>query len=60
MCAQVIANELNMEMYKINISQIVSKYIGETEKNLQAVFTEAKKVQLHPFLRRVRRYLRQA
>lgn len=43
MCAQVIANELNMEMYKINISQIVSKYIGETEKNLQAVFTEARR-----------------
>ena len=43
MCAQVIAAELNMEMYKINISQIVSKYIGETEKNLQAVFTEARK-----------------
>ena len=42
MCAQVIANELNMEMYKINISQVVSKYIGETEKNLQAVFNEAK------------------
>ena len=43
MCAQVIANELNMELYKINISQIVSKYIGETEKNLQAVFNEARK-----------------
>ena len=43
MCAQVIANELNMEIYKINISQIVSKYIGETEKNLQAVFAEAKR-----------------
>ena len=43
MCAQVIANELNMEMYKINISQIISKYIGETEKNLQAVFSEAKR-----------------
>ena len=43
MCAQVIATELNMEMYKINISQIVSKYIGETEKNLHAVFTEARK-----------------
>jgi len=43
MSAQVMANQLNMEMYKINISQIVSKYIGETEKNLQAVFTEAKK-----------------
>ncbi len=44
MCAQIIARQLNMEMYKINISQIVSKYIGETEKNLQAVFTEAKDV----------------
>lgn len=43
MCAQAIANELNMELYKINISQIVSKYIGETEKNLQAVFTEARR-----------------
>ena len=43
MCAQVIAKQLNMQMYKINISQIVSKYIGETEKNLQAVFQEAKK-----------------
>lgn len=42
MCAQVIARQLNMEMYKINISQVVSKYIGETEKNLQAVFAEAK------------------
>ena len=43
MSAQVMAKQLNMEMYKINISQIVSKYIGETEKNLQAVFNEAKK-----------------
>ena len=42
MCAQVIANQLHMELYKINLSQIVSKYIGETEKNLRAVFTEAK------------------
>lgn len=42
MCAQVIANQLDMELYKINLSQIVSKYIGETEKNLRAVFTEAK------------------
>ena len=42
MCAQIIANELNMELYKINISQVVSKYIGETEKNLQAVFSEAR------------------
>ena len=42
MCAQVLAGELNMEMYKINISQVVSKYIGETEKNLNAVFREAR------------------
>ena len=42
MCAQVIAHELNMELYKINLSQIVSKYIGETEKNLRALFSEAK------------------
>ncbi len=42
MCAQVIANELHMRLHKINLSQVVSKYIGETEKNLQAVFHEAK------------------
>lgn len=42
MCAQIVAAELEMELYKINLSQIVSKYIGETEKNLRAVFTEAK------------------
>lgn len=42
MCAQVIARQLNMEMYKINISQVVSKYIGETEKNLQAGSRETK------------------
>lgn len=42
MCAQIIARQLNMEMYKVNISQIVSKYIGETEKNLQAIFSEAR------------------
>lgn len=42
LCAQIMARELNMEMYKINLSQIVSKYIGETEKNLQAVFREAR------------------
>jgi len=43
MAAQVIANQLHMEMYKIQLSQVVSKYIGETEKNLRQVFEEAKK-----------------
>lgn len=42
MAAQVVTNQLNMQMYKIQLSQIVSKYIGETEKNLRRVFTEAK------------------
>lgn len=42
MAAQVITNQLRMQMYKIQISQIVSKYIGETEKNLRQVFTEAR------------------
>lgn len=43
MGAQVIARQLHMELYKIQISQVVSKYIGETEKNLRAVFQEAKR-----------------
>lgn len=42
MAAQVITNQLHMRMYKIQISQIVSKYIGETEKNLRQVFSEAR------------------
>ncbi|KUO71256.1 MAG: hypothetical protein APF81_03610 [Desulfosporosinus sp. BRH_c37] len=42
MAAQVVANQLHMEMYKIQLSQVVSKYIGETEKNLRHIFEEAK------------------
>jgi SpoVK/Ycf46/Vps4 family AAA+-type ATPase len=41
MAAEVIANELNLDLYKIDLSQVVSKYIGETEKNLDKIFTEA-------------------
>lgn len=41
MAAEVIANELQLDLYKIDLSQIVSKYIGETEKNLDRVFTAA-------------------
>ena len=43
MAAQVVANDLGIEMYKVDLSKVVSKYIGETEKNLDQVFTEAKK-----------------
>jgi AAA+ superfamily predicted ATPase len=42
MCARIMARRLNMEAYKINISRVVSKYIGETEKNLDAIFREAR------------------
>ena len=42
MAAQVIANELRMEIFKIDLSLLVSKYIGETEKNINRIFQEAK------------------
>lgn len=42
MAAQVMANRLNLELFKVDLSQIVSKYVGETEKNLSDIFTEAK------------------
>ncbi|MEO0564237.1 MAG: ATP-binding protein, partial [Chloroflexota bacterium] len=39
--SQVIANELGLAMYRIDLSAVVSKYIGETEKNLNVIFSEA-------------------
>ncbi len=44
MAAQVVANELGLPLYRVDVSQIFSKYIGETEKNLGVIFEEAKKV----------------
>jgi SpoVK/Ycf46/Vps4 family AAA+-type ATPase len=41
MAAEVIAAELGLDLYKIDLSGLVSKYIGETEKNLSRVFDEA-------------------
>jgi hypothetical protein len=41
MSAEIIAGELRMDLYKIDLSNVVSKYIGETEKNLERIFTEA-------------------
>src|SRR5262249_25264311 len=43
MAAEVLANELRLDLYRIDLSQVVSKYIGETEKNLRAVFDAAEK-----------------
>jgi len=41
MAAEIIANELGLDLYKIDLSTVISKYIGETEKNLDRIFTEA-------------------
>ena len=41
MAAQVAARALELELYKVDLSQVVSKYIGETEKNLSDLFDEA-------------------
>jgi AAA+ superfamily predicted ATPase len=41
MAAEVLANELNLDLYRIDLSGVVSKYIGETEKNLRRVFDAA-------------------
>lgn len=42
MAAQVMANELGLELYRIDLSQMVSKYIGETEKNISNLFQRAR------------------
>jgi SpoVK/Ycf46/Vps4 family AAA+-type ATPase len=41
MAAGVLARELGLDVYKIDLSAIVSKYIGETEKNLDRIFRAA-------------------
>jgi len=41
MAVEIIARELGLDAYKIDLSTVVSKYIGETEKNLSRIFAEA-------------------
>jgi hypothetical protein len=41
MAADILARALGLDMYRIDLSGVVSKYIGETEKNLQHIFNEA-------------------
>ena len=41
MAAEVVANDLRLNLYRIDLSAVVSKYIGETEKNLRRVFDAA-------------------
>jgi AAA+ superfamily predicted ATPase len=41
LASEVLANELRLDLYRVDLSQVVSKYIGETEKNLARVFDAA-------------------
>ncbi len=41
MAAEILASKNALDLYRIDMSQIVSKYVGETEKNLSRVFSEA-------------------
>lgn len=41
MAAEVLAHALDLDLYRIDLSSVVSKYIGETEKNLRRVFDAA-------------------
>lgn len=42
MAVQVIAKELGLDLYRVDLSRMVSKYIGETEKNISALFEKAR------------------
>src|SRR3712207_6092988 len=41
MAAEVIAGELGLDLYTVDLATVVDKYVGETEKNLERIFTEA-------------------
>ena len=57
---QVIARDLGLELFRIDLATVVSKYIGETEKNLDRIFAAADGLERDPLLRRGRRAVRQA
>ncbi len=44
MSAEVLAGELGLDLYVIDLSTVVDKYVGETEKNLDRIFAEAERV----------------
>jgi AAA+ superfamily predicted ATPase len=46
MVAGLLAKEMGLELFRVNISKVVDKYIGETEKNLGRIFEEAKRGQV--------------
>ncbi len=42
LCSEILATELGMKLYQVSIPKIMSKYIGETEKNIAKIFTSAR------------------
>ena len=45
LCAEVLARELDRPLYRVHIPNVVSKWVGETEKNISEIFTRAKATQ---------------
>ncbi|TNF24813.1 MAG: AAA family ATPase [Deltaproteobacteria bacterium] len=43
MAASIVAGELDLDLYQIDLSKVVSRYVGETEKNLGRIFDEAER-----------------
>ena len=60
MVASLLAKELGLELYRIDLSQVVNKYIGETEKNLGACSTRPTRVARDAVVRRGRLAVREA
>jgi SpoVK/Ycf46/Vps4 family AAA+-type ATPase len=42
LCAEVIAGELGRPLYRVNLPEVVSKYVGETEKHIRLIFQRAR------------------
>ena len=57
MAAEVIARELRVSLYRVNSRQLVSKYIGETEKNLARVLRQLRRKIGFSFLMKLTPYL---
>jgi SpoVK/Ycf46/Vps4 family AAA+-type ATPase len=43
MAAEVVAGELGLDLYRVDLAGVVSKYIGETEKNIERIFSAARR-----------------
>ncbi|PZR93113.1 MAG: ATPase [Candidatus Nephthysia bennettiae] len=44
MAAEVVASEMGLDLYVVDLASVVDKYVGETEKNLDRIFAEAERV----------------